>query len=78
MATWTPPNRNSASWSNTNRNTAVFAGLSKSGAGMTFGDLNNDQIGTMTNDDIFQGRPIGDWSNSDPISGTIWTNTTRN
>lgn len=78
MATWTPASKNSASWSNTTRNSATFAGISKSGAGLTYGDLSNDQIGAMTNDDIFLGRPIGDWKNDDPVGGTFWVNSTRN
>ena len=45
---------------------------------MTYGDLSNDVLGSYSNDDIFQGRPIGDWENDDPINGTIWINSTRN
>lgn len=79
MATWSNANKSaSPAWSNTTRNSATFAGVSKSGAGLTYGDLSNDQIGAMTNDDIFLGRPIDDWKNDDPVGGTFWANSTRN
>lgn len=78
MATWASQTRNTASFSNQTRNSAVFAGISKSDGGAVFGDLTFDQIGAETFDGIFRGRPVGEWHFDDPISGTYWSNQTRN
>lgn len=67
MATWTPATRNTASFTN----------QSRSGAGLTYGDLTNDQIGDMSNDDILFGRPIGEWLNSDPVPANFWSTQSR-
>lgn len=74
-STFTPVARNSSAYSNIVRNSAVFVNASRSL--LLFGDLTFDQIGAMTFDGIFQGKPIGDWT-FDSLIGPVWVNYSRN
>ncbi len=62
---------------NQTRNSTSFTNQAKSDV-TTFGALTNDQIGTLSNDSIFQGKAVGDWKNDDVLTSTVFVNTTRN
>ncbi len=63
-------------WSNTSRNSSTFANSTKSDI-TTFGNLTDDQIGTLSNDSILQGKSVGDWTNDQNISTTMFNNQAR-
>ncbi len=76
MATFSNTPRNTSVFTNNSRNSSTFANSAKSDS-TTFGNLTDAQIGTLSNDSIFQGKAVGLYTNDDVVSTTIFTNALR-
>ena len=75
---WTNQSKSaSPSFSNESRNSATFANQNK-GDLITFDEVPLSVLEAETFNGAFRGKPIDDWAFNDVLSGTFWSNQTRN